>query len=203
MSPASVAGLFGAMVILAAIPSLSVLLVTTRSASSGLAHGIAVAMGIVLGDLVFIALAILGLSLIAEGMGHWFVFFKYAAGLYLIWLGLRLWGSPAVNRLGKDVQHDSLWSSAASGVLLTLSDQKAVLFYLAFLPAFVDMARLFWLDVVVIVAVMMLAVGGVKTGYAYAAARSQHLVCSRGMPWMNGVAAGVLILTGIIVMVRV
>ena len=57
------------MAALAAIPSTSVALVLTRSATLGLANGIAVATGIVIGDLIFVLLALLGLYFVAGTMG--------------------------------------------------------------------------------------------------------------------------------------
>ena len=61
--------LFAIMAALAAIPSTSVALVLTRSATLGLANGIAVATGIVIGDLIFVLLALLGLYFVAGTMG--------------------------------------------------------------------------------------------------------------------------------------
>ena len=79
MSIIETISLFGIMAALAAMPSTSVALVVTRSATLGVGNGIAVAMGIVLGDLVFIMLAILGLSVVAEAMGNLFVVIKYGS----------------------------------------------------------------------------------------------------------------------------
>lgn len=76
--------LFLIMLTLAALPSASVALVVTRSATAGFANGVAVALGIVVGDLLFVALAILGLSLLAETMGAFFAILKYLGGAYLI-----------------------------------------------------------------------------------------------------------------------
>ena len=90
--------LFGIMVALAAVPSASVVLVVTRSATLGVANGIAVSAGIVLGDLVFLGLAILGLAAAAEAMGSLFVFLKVMAGLYLLWLGFRCCGKAVAPR---------------------------------------------------------------------------------------------------------
>ena len=78
------------MVVLAAIPSASVALIVTRSATLGIKNGILVACGIVLGDLIFVALAILGMSFLAETMGSFFVIFRYVGGAYLVWLGFSL-----------------------------------------------------------------------------------------------------------------
>jgi threonine/homoserine/homoserine lactone efflux protein len=69
MTATSIISLLVTMLILAAIPSASVALVVTRSATLGIKNGISVACGIVLGDLIFVALAILGMSVLAETMG--------------------------------------------------------------------------------------------------------------------------------------
>jgi len=66
MGVAEAISLFVIMITLAVIPSSSVLLVVTRSLAHGIPNGISVSIGIVLGDIIFILLAILGLSVIAE-----------------------------------------------------------------------------------------------------------------------------------------
>ena len=90
MTLGSIATLFGAMVILAFVPSVSVLAVTTRSAASGFIHGVFTTAGIVVGDVFFIILAIFGLLVLAEAMGSLFVLINYLGGAYLIWLGIVL-----------------------------------------------------------------------------------------------------------------
>ncbi len=77
--------LFVIMVTLAIIPSTSVALVVTRSATLGASNGIAVAIGIVLGDLTFILLVLLGMSVVAETMAGVFLTIKYVGGTYLLW----------------------------------------------------------------------------------------------------------------------
>ena len=69
MTVSNIVALFCAMIVLAAIPSVSVLAVSTRSATSGLIHGVFTVIGIVLGDIIFIIIAIWGLSFLAETMG--------------------------------------------------------------------------------------------------------------------------------------
>ena len=164
--------LFVVMVGLAALPSASVALVVTRSATLGVRNGIAVALGIVLGDLVFVALAIAGMTTLAETMGAFFVVLKIVGGVYLVWLGVGLIRSrhaPVVS--SGDVRKSTVCASAAAGFVLTLGDVKAIFFYASLLPAFVDMATLSRVDVGVVVLVTCLAVGGVKAGYAVVARR--------------------------------
>jgi arginine exporter protein ArgO len=115
------------MMALAAVPSASVALVVTRSATLGFANGAAVALGIVLGDLLFVAVAILGMSFLAETMGAFFLVLKHLGGAYLIWLGIGLLRAP------KDLEIEpppatrrSLLTSFAAGLVLTLGDVKAI-----------------------------------------------------------------------------
>ena len=172
MSLFAVLSLFVVMVGLAVMPSASVALVVTRSATLGVRNGIAVALGIVLGDLVFVALAIVGMTTLAETMGAFFVVFKVVGGAYLVWLGIGLIRSRNTPVLSSgDVRKSTVCASAAAGFVLTLGDVKAIFFYASLLPTFVDMATLTRFDVGAVVLVTCLAVGGVKVGYAVVARR--------------------------------
>ncbi|MDA3834918.1 MAG: LysE family translocator [Spirochaetales bacterium] len=170
MTTISIITLLATMVVLAAIPSASVALVVTRSVTLGIRNGISVACGIVLGDLIFVALAILGMSFLAETMGSFFVILRYIGGAYLVWIGFNLVRSNGrVNLIRSDASKLSLLASFVSGLLLTLGDIKAILFYASLFPAFVNMSSLRVRDIVGIVAVTIIAVGGVKIFYAYSA----------------------------------
>lgn len=194
------AALFAAMALLAAIPSVSVMAVAASSASSGFSHGLATTAGVVLGDVIFILLAIFGLVFLVEVLGEWFVVVKYAAGIYLIWLALKMWraGSGLHAREGSGTA--SLQSSFLTGLLITLADQKAVFFYLAFLPAFLDLSALSLPEVALVLAITLLAVGGAKLCYACASARAGAFLNERASRGMNILAAAVMVLAGIMVM---
>lgn len=199
VTPANAIALFTAMALLAALPGLSVVLVVTRSTTSGFAQGLATVAGIVAGDLILIATAIFGLVALTELMGEWFVLIRFAAGAWLLWLGWQLWhsASPAAGA-GTSLEHTK-WSSFTAGLLLTLSDHKAVLFYLAFLPAFVNLTMLTYADIAMLAAITIFAVGGVKAGYAFAAARAGDLLHHRTSRIINRLAALVMVLTAILV----
>ena len=142
LSLASVFALLGTMIVLAIIPSVSVLAVSARAAAFGFAHGMFTAFGIVIADIIFILLAVYGLALVAELMGEQFTLIKYIGGAYLIWLGISLWRTDSRVRKPDEVKQSSLGSSFLTGFLITLGDQKAILFYLGFFPAFIDLSRM-------------------------------------------------------------
>lgn len=187
MSIAALVLLFGVMVSLAALPSACVALVVARSASLGVGNGVAVAAGIVLGDLVFVALALLGLSVVAETLGQGFLVVKYLGAAYLIGLGLSLLSKRPLGQVadGAGRGKGSLLTSFLAGFVVTLGDVKAILFYVSLLPLFIEAAALRPAEVLAIVVVTVVGVGGVKIGYAFAAGRIAAL--ARGTRY-DGVA---------------
>lgn len=199
MTFTNMAMLFGAMAVLAAVPSVSVLAVSARAATLGFAHGACAALGIVVGDLWFILLAMFGLALLAEMTDGLFFLIKYLGGTYLIWLGISLWMSRTEVLKLKGTNRSSLISSFMTGLFITLGDQKAVFFYLGFLPAFVDLSTLSYLDAGLVMAITILAVGGVKLVYAYAAHRVGACITIKSGKTMSIAAAGVMIAAGIFV----
>lgn len=200
MTLASMVALFGAMAVLAAVPSVSVLAVSARSASSGFVHGALTALGVVTGDLAFILLAVFGLALLAEAMDGLFHLVRYLGGAYLIWLGIVLWQTRTRATEIADAASPSLRSSFMTGLLVTLGDQKAVLFYLGFLPAFVDLPAMSYSDIGAVVAIAILAVGGVKLGYAYAAHRAGAFFGAKAGKTLHVTAAGVMVAAGLVIL---
>lgn len=94
-------------------------------------------------------------------------------------------------------------SSFLSGLLLTLADQKAVLFYLGFFPAFFTIESLGIADTLLICALTVCSIGGIKLGYAALAARGGEIFrggAAHGLRWL---AAIMLIGVGLMLILRV
>ncbi|MCH8542163.1 MAG: LysE family translocator [Alcanivorax sp.] len=176
---------------LALLPSTSVALVVVRSSTAGFRHGAAVSAGIVLGDLVFVFLAVLGMTALAEVMGGLFLILRYLAGIYLIWFGISLIRSKASLQSAQSGlpvsghSAPSMTASFLSGLILTLGDLKAILFYASLFPVFVDLTAISAFDIAIIIALTVVAVGGVKLGYAYYSAT----LTGQGGPLGKGLAA--------------
>jgi len=198
----SIVALFCAMVVLAAIPSVSVLAVSTRAATFGFIHGVFTTIGIVVGDIVFIIIAIWGLLLLSQTMGSLFVVIKYLGGTYLILLGIGLFRSKGKSLETEEVIKSSLMSSFLTGLLITLGDQKATLFYLGFFPAFLDLSKISYGDTLIILAITTVSVGGVKLGYALMADKARSLLSSNIKKGMNLAAGSVTIAVGIFILIK-
>ena len=202
MTFSNIVSLFISIVILAVIPSLSVLTVTTRAATYVFIHGVFTTIGIVTGDIILILIAIWGLSFLSETMGSLFILIKYLGGAYLIWLGISLCKSKAQEIKTDQPVTSSLFSSFVTWLVITLGDQKATLFYLGFLPAFIDISKISYLDKIAIILVATLAVGGVKLMYVLMADKVSAIASSKIKTKINIAAGGVMIAVGIFVIAK-
>ncbi len=130
----------GAMLLLL-VPGPAVLYITSRSIGLGRAAGLVSAMGIAVGTLFHVAAATLGLSALLVSSATAFQFVKYAGAAYLIYLGIRTLRGGDTAMLDASNGRRNLGSIFGQGVLVNLLNPKTALFFLAFLPQFVDPAR--------------------------------------------------------------
>ena len=79
------------MVILMLTPGPSMLTTIAKSLASGFWTGFQYNLGVCIGDLIFLMLAIFGLQIIAELLGDIFIVVKFVGAAYLLWLGTKLW----------------------------------------------------------------------------------------------------------------
>src|SRR5215469_13028710 len=130
----------GAMVLLM-IPGPAVLYILSRSIGHGRPAGLVSAMGIAIGSLFHVAAAALGLSALLVSSTSALQFVKYAGAAYLIYLGIRTLRSSDTAYLRPTSGQRSLRNIFGQGVLVNLLNPKTALFFLAFLPQFVDPSR--------------------------------------------------------------
>lgn len=160
--------LFFSMLLLAAIPSTSVLVVTTRAATCGFKHGVTLTLGIIIGDIIFILTALLGLSYIAQTLSAASNFIQLFAGLYLIWFGISmLRPKPNTSTSPATFADASFSASFLTGLFMTLADLKAITFYLGFLPAFINLKQANTIDITLIILAAAIALSSTKIFYAY------------------------------------
>ncbi len=204
MTLASAAGFSLAMTVLAASPGPGVFGVISRSLSSGVKKTLFMIAGIVTGDLVYLIFAIFGLTYAAQNMGRLFQVIRILGGLYLVWIGLRTFFAPlseGENRGGSDgTKTLSLYSS---GLLITLSNPKVILFYCGFLPAFVDLGELTLREGGIIVMLVMVILSTVMFVYARLAALLGNVLRTPGgQRHLNRTAGGVMTAAGTLMIIK-
>ena len=176
MSMLSLFSLALAVFVLAITPGPGVFATVARAMSHGFGQAAAMALGIVCGDLVFLLMALSGLSAIAGFLGDFFLLVRLMGSAYLILLGFRLILTHPEQFPVHPGQEAATGSSFCSGLAITLGNPKVILFYLGFLPGFLDMRQLEPGSIVLIAATVILVLGSVLLGYAFVAARTSALL---------------------------
>ena len=126
---------------LVVIPGPNQVYIVTRSLAQGRGAGLASALGVEVGTLVHVAAAAAGLSALIASSATAFDAVRYAGAAYLIFLGAR-----ALLRRGDDAEQAApapapLRRTFAEGVVVNVLNPKVALFFLAFLPQFVDISQ--------------------------------------------------------------
>lgn len=171
--------LLATMLAIAVVPGPSDLLVVGRSIAAGFSHGVAVTVGVIAADYVFILVALFSLGFIANELSAVFAVIRYGCGLFLIGAGIATWRSRDRNATVRSERSRSLAASFAAGFLTTVGDPKAILFYLSLLPAFVDMTAVTWRVALLVMAAATLTIASIKLGYALLSVRAKTYLESR------------------------
>ena len=121
-------------------PGPDMLYVAARAAAEGRAAGIASTLGIATGTLVHIALVAFGLTALLAAVPVAYTAVRLAGAAYLVYLGVRTLLRPG-GLAERTLTPASRWAVFRQGVVTNVLNPKVALFFLAFLPQFVDPAR--------------------------------------------------------------
>jgi threonine/homoserine/homoserine lactone efflux protein len=130
-----------ASLVLIVTPGPDMALLLSRTVNYGRVHGIMTALGSNVGILTHSALVAFGISVLIVAAPLAFLALKIAGAIYLVWLALQavLFGGGL--RISEaDGRAPSIWQSFAAGIMINLLNPKVVLFFITFLPQFVDPA---------------------------------------------------------------
>jgi threonine/homoserine/homoserine lactone efflux protein len=130
---------FAAVLGLTLTPGPNGLLALTHGAIYGTRKTIATILGGSLGFATVIGLSMFGIGALLAASAQALIVLKFVGGAYLVWLGIQVWRSPSLGEASPKVL--STVSSASlfrQGALAALTNPKGILFFVAFLPQFID-----------------------------------------------------------------
>jgi threonine/homoserine/homoserine lactone efflux protein len=189
-------GLFiSAALVLLLVPGPAVLYIVARSVEQGRLAGFVSDLGIHSATLVHVAAASLGLSAVLASSALAFSIVKYAGAAYLIWLGLRkIFGRNEAADVGLAAQDHGYGRLFRDGFIVNLLNPKTALFFLAFLPQFVEVDRGHVAMQVAFLGLLFTVLGFITDGcYALAAGTAgSWLKRSRGYLRFERYVSGVL-----------
>ena len=142
MPDSAMLGLFVvAAVVLLVTPGPAVMYIVARSVEQGRGAGLVSALGIHVGTLAHVTAAAFGVSALLASSALAFATVKYLGAAYLVYLGVRKLLERTPPAAGRPVARRSLGRLFGQGVVVNVLNPKTALFFLAFLPQFVDLAR--------------------------------------------------------------
>ncbi len=182
-----------AIVVFLAIPGPGNLALVSSTAKGGMKGGLAATLGVMAGDQVLMWAAVAGVAAVLQASPGLFAAVQWAGAAYLAWLGGRMLlakpgDAPVLEiRVGQYFRQ-ALW--------ITLLNPKAIVFYMAFFPLFVDPARHQGLFTF---AVMAATIAGLTFLYGLGATLLTHFLAERlrAQPWVKVLlekTAGVLLI---------
>ena len=164
-----------ALAVAAASPGPGIAAVVARALGSGLRPALPMIAGLVTGDIVFLACAVLGLAVIATQFGTLFVLIRYAGAAYLLYLAYCLWTTNPITTDIKARTAGGPWRMYMAGLLVTLGNPKVIVFYLALVPTFLDLRVVSAAGFIALAGVITVVLSAVLVAYAALAARARGL----------------------------
>jgi threonine/homoserine/homoserine lactone efflux protein len=186
-----------ASAVLLVIPGPSILLVVSYALGRGWRVAAPVATGVALGDLTAMTLSMLGVGALLAGSATLFTVVKWVGAGYLVWLGVKLWRAGAVLETAARSEPVAARRMLAHAWLVTTLNPKSIVFFVAFLPQFLDPGRPFWTQMAVFEATFVTLAFANAFGYALLAARARRLASSpRALRILNRAGGMALIAAG-------
>lgn len=199
MSLESAITFFIAVFIFGVTPGPGVFAILGRALGSGVAACFPLALGMVLSDIIYMVLACYGLSALAEHWGGAFLLVRIVGALYLLYLGIKMWRSTLRPETTDDDKNRKMTRmSLLQGFVISASNPKVILFYIAFLPTFMDLTVLTQADIILAATLTLFALmaGLMLIAFGASSARS-YFRSQQGAKNFNRSAGSIMIGAGV------
>ncbi len=190
---------FIAIFIFGITPGPGIFAILGRAIAFGSASCFPLALGMALSDIAYLILACFGLATIAENWNTVFTAIRLAGAAYLLYLGWKMWTAPVEESIQQADTRPYHWPSLLlQGVLISASNPKVILFYIAFLPTFMDLTVLRPTDIAVASLLTLFALMAGLMLIAFSASRARLVFRStRAMKGLNRVAGSIMAGAGV------
>ncbi|GAA0420480.1 LysE family translocator [Cocleimonas flava] len=185
-------------------PGPGIFAILARALNSGAKSCIPLSLGMSVSDVIYLILATFGLAAIAENYGGLFTTIRFIGAAYLMYLGWKMWTTKVDVEIQKNKVSRSSWlSSFVQGFLISASNPKVILFYIAFLPTFMDLTKLSTSDIVLVSGLTLLALMvGLMLVAVMASSVRKYLKSQKALKRLNKTAGSIMIGAGLFLVSR-
>lgn len=179
MSLESAISFFLALFIFGVTPGPGVFAILARALANGARPCVPLAAGMVVSDIFYLLFACFGLAAIAHQWEGLFLVIRWVGAAYLVYLGVTLWRAPVDEGApSRPLRGGGAAAGFVQGFLISASNPKVILFYIAFLPTFMDVTALRGTDIVLAVVLTFVALMLGLMLIAMGASRARRLLRS-------------------------
>jgi threonine/homoserine/homoserine lactone efflux protein len=194
---------FVGMLILAASPGPGVVASVSRVLSSGFKASLFVIAGLAAGDVIFLMMALIGMSTISTLLGNFFFIIRITGGLYLMYLGYTHFRSKDQLVAASSVQKESNYKIMGSGFLITLGNPKPIIFYASIVPTIIDIRKVHLSEALLMAAIIVSVSFLVLGTYCYFASLSRKLISDqKANAYINRVGGFLMFTTGLYIVLK-
>jgi len=206
MSLEAAISFFIAIFIFGITPGPGIFALLGKALTTGVKDCVPLSLGMTISDIVYLILATFGLAAIAENYSGLFLAIRLLGAAYLIYLGYKMWTAEVTTDFKQttDKSISRSWVSGfIQGFLISASNPKVILFYIAFLPTFIDLTALNDSDIYLISVLTFFALmlGLLLVSFGASSVR-QYLKSKQAIQRLNRTAGSIMIGAGLFLVSR-
>ncbi|MEP3113473.1 LysE family translocator [Nisaea sp.] len=183
-----------------AIPGPTVMLVASYAMVRGRESGWATVPGVALGDLVAMTVSLLGAGAVLAASADLFTVMKLAGAGYLLWLGVQLWRSkPELAPVQVGTGRRDKLRMFGNALMVTTFNPKGIVFFVAFVPQFVNPGRPIVMQCVILIATFVV-LGALNAAFwaVMAGAMRNRFSSPRALQLVNRLGGSAMIGAGLL-----
>lgn len=170
-----------ASAVLVVIPGPTVLLVVSYALGHGRRYALATTAGVALGDVTSMTASMVGLGAMLAASAAWFAVLKWIGAAYLVYLGLKLWRAPVGDPKALDITETRAGKVFAHAYAVTTLNPKSIVFFVAFVPQFIDLHAPVWPQIAIFEATFVMLGTLNAFGYALLASSARGAIRSHSV----------------------
>ncbi len=193
-------GIAGALAVGTVTPGPSFVTIARMAVAYGRAEGLAASVGMGIGGVTFTLLALLGLQTLLLKLPTLYLAFQVVGGIYLIYLGMRIWlgakETPEEAVAPQNLSPSSLTRALILGLATQLSNPKAAIVYAAIFAAFLPQGTSLEIGVMIVILVFILETGWYGLVTCAMSSQGPRQAYLSGKAWIDRLAGGIMVALG-------
>ncbi len=185
------------------VPGPGVSAIVARALGGGFSAAVPMVIGVLVGDLIYLAAALLGLAALVQLYAPILIVIRWGGALYLLYIAWQFWSAkPGSEQIGAQ-KREGWGKTFLAGFTLTLGNPKTIVFYGSLLPTFIPIDKpLTWLGTFQLFVIVVVILLGIALAYAALAAQARDFFQSpRAIRYLNRIAAIIMAAAAVFIIV--